>query len=246
MTYKIGEVARLAKVSIRTLHHYDAIGLLVPNARSDSGYRLYTHSDLERLQQILFYKTLEFPLEEIHRLMTDPTFNRSSALLQQRELLEEKSTQLKAVLKLIDKTIVQMDEEFTMDTKAMFDVFPELTQDDLDDAEAQWGETEQYKESLRRTSQYTKADFQSLKEENDAITEAIITLMDEGIAADDPRAIAIIERHRLLIDKWSPCTKGFHMTLADMYVTDERFRNNYEKLRPGMAEYIQAAVKANR
>ena len=130
---QIGEVATLAKVSIRLLRHYDEIGLLVPSGRSESGYRLYARADLERLQLILFYRSLEFPLDEIQRLMQAPDFDRHAALLQQRELLRRKAQHLGDVLDLIETTIANIDvmgEEInTMSTQLMFEVFPDMKQE---------------------------------------------------------------------------------------------------------------------
>src|SRR5690606_12489649 len=133
---------KLAKVSARLLHHYDEIGLLVPSARSEAGYRLYTQADLERLQQILFYRTLEFPLAEIQRVMNAPDFDRHAALLQQREMIQAKAQQLSAVLDLIDKTIAGLGQEHKMKANDMFNVFPAMKQEYLDEAEERWGATE--------------------------------------------------------------------------------------------------------
>lgn len=244
-SYKIGKVAKLAKVSVRTLHHYDAIGLLTATGRSDSGYRLYTQGDLERLQQILFYKTLEFSLEEIRQLMLSPTFNRSEALLQQRKLMQNKSNQLHAVLKLINKTIAQMAEDKQMKAEEMFEVFPDTTQEQLDEAESRWGETEQYKESTHRFSKYTKNDLLRMKDELSEINDGIIETMTANIPANGRRAKEAVNRHRLHIDKWHyPCSWENYLSLARMYVSDERFREHYEKLCPGMAEYILEASNA--
>ena len=167
--HKIGEVAELAKVSIRLLRHYDEIGLLVPSGRSEAGYRLYAHTDLQRLQQILFYRTLEFPLEEIQKLMTAPGFDRHAALLQQRELIGHRAQQLGAVLDLIDKTIAEIDpktgqEKSTMNTKEMFEVFPDMKHEYQVEAQERWGDTEAWKQSTARWNKYTKADMERMKQ----------------------------------------------------------------------------------
>src|SRR5690242_13681995 len=109
MAYTVGDVSRLAGISVRTLHHYDEIDLVKPSSRSEAGYRLYTPRDLERLQQVLFYRELGFPLEEIARMLGDPDFDRREALMAQRALLLKRAEQAQALLTLIDKTIAALD-----------------------------------------------------------------------------------------------------------------------------------------
>ena len=198
---RIGEVARLARVSVRTLHHYDRIGLVRPSARTAAGYRLYATEDLERLQTVLLYKELGFGLGEIRDLLAEPGFDRREALRAQREQLARRSARVDAMLALIDKTLAAMDEGIPMERSDMFEVFGDFDPAEHEaEAEALWGETEAYKESARRTRRYTQDDWKRFKAESGAVNEAIATLMDEGIAADDPRAMDTAERHRVLID----------------------------------------------
>ena len=247
MAYRIGEVARLAHVSVRTLHHYDHVGLLEPSARSDGGYRLYTSPDLERLQQILFYRELGFALEDIKELMADPAYDRKEALQFQRELLAERALRLDAMLALIDRTLSYLDGGTAMTKEEMFEVFGDFDPSEYEDeVKERWGHTDAYKESARRTKQYTKADWQRFKEESEAITGAIVALLREGVPADDPRTMDAVERHRLQIDRWFyPCSREMHVGLAEMYVADPRFTATYEKIHPGLAQYVHDAILAN-
>ena len=244
---RIGEVARLAHVSVRTLHHYDRIGLVRPSTRTAAGYRLYATEDLERLQTVLLYKELGFGLGEIRDLLAEPGFDRREALRAQREQLARRSARVDAMLALIDKTLAAMDEGITMDRSDMFEVFGDFDPAEHEaEAEARWGETEAYKESARRTHRYTKEDWARFKAESDAVNEALARLMDEGIAPEDPRAMDAVEQHRLLIDAWFyPCTAAMHEQLGRMYVEDARFAATYEKIRPGMAAYMSDAAAAN-
>src|SRR5579872_1874814 len=104
-SHTVGDVAKIARVSVRTLHHYDEIGLLKPSGRSRSSYRLYTGGDLERLQQILFFRELGFALEDIARIVRDPAFDRREALVAQRAMLVEKGERLRTMVALVDKTL---------------------------------------------------------------------------------------------------------------------------------------------
>lgn len=249
--YRIGEVAELAKVSIRLLRHYDEIGLLVPSGRSEAGYRLYAREDLQRLQQILFYRTLEFPLEDIQRLMTAPDFDRHAALLQQRELIGRRAQQLGEVLALIDRTIAESDpetgkEKTPMSSKEMFEVFPELKQEDIDEAEQRWGDSEPWKESAARWSRYTKADMERMKQELLDVNAEVERVFSAGFRPDSPEALAAVDAARLLVDKWHyTCSKDFHVRLTAMTSTDERFLRNIDRNCPGLAAWMHEAAKAN-
>jgi DNA-binding transcriptional MerR regulator len=247
MAYKVGEVARLAHVSVRTLHHYDAIGLLEPSGRSAAGYRLYTAQDLERLQHVLFYREIGFGLEEIRDVTADPAFDRREALLAQRDLLAQQAHRLEAMLGLIDKTLAAQEEGIPMGQEEMFEVFGDFDPSEHEDeVKKRWGETDVHRKSARRTRRYTKGDWARFKTQSDAVNAGIATLIDEGVAPGDPRAMDAAERHRLLIDCWFyPCPQEMHVQLGQMYVADSRFTATYEKIYPGMARYVCDAIIAN-
>jgi DNA-binding transcriptional MerR regulator len=244
---RIGEVARLAHVSVRTLHHYDRIGLLQPSRRTEAGYRLYTVEDLERLQAVLLYKELGFGLGEIGDLLVEPGFDRREALRAQRAQLARRSARIAAMLALVDRTLSAMEEGIPMGRSDMFEIFgdfdPAVHEDEVRE---RWGETEAHKESARRTRQYSKEDWARYKAESDAVNATVATLMDEGVAATDPRAMDAAERHRLLVDAWFyPCSHEMHEQLGRMYVEDARFSATYESIRAGMAAYLRDAIAAN-
>src|SRR6185436_18523196 len=119
--WRVGEVARLAHVTVRTLHHYDEIGLLVPSGRSESGYRRYSEDDLRRLQQILLFRQLGFTLEAIQQMVDDPVFDRQKALEAQRALLIEQKARTDAILRGVDRALAEMKGEGTMSADEMFD-----------------------------------------------------------------------------------------------------------------------------
>jgi DNA-binding transcriptional MerR regulator len=246
-TYTVGKVAKLAHVSVRTLHHYDELGLLEPSGRSETGYRLYSADDLEKLQSVLFYKELGFELEEIGKLMAGPGFDRREALLVQRDLIAGQALRLEAMLGLIDKTLASTETGIGMTKEEMFEVFGEFDPSEYEEeARERWGDTDTYKESAQRTARYTKQDWQRFKDENEEANAAIADLMAEGVAPDDLRAMDAVEQARLLIDRWFyPCSRQMHAQLGKGYVTDPRFSATYDKIRPGMAQYMCDATAAN-
>lgn len=244
---KVGDVARLAGVTVRTLHHYDELGLLQPSRHAESGYRLYTDEDLERLQQILFYRELGLGLDQIGEVMNAPDFDRREALLEQRRLLAQQIVRLEATLQLVDKTLASLNGGFHMTKEEMFEVFGGFDPSQYEtEVQERWGDTDAYKESTRRAQQYTKADWQRFAKESEEIGSAIAQLMDEGVQPTDERAMNAVERHRLQVDQWFyPCSRQFHAQLGKMYIADERFRATYENIRPGMAQYVHDAIQAN-
>ncbi len=245
MAYTVGEVSKIAKVSVRALHHWDEIGLVVPSRRSPKGYRLYTDDDLDRLQQVLFYRELGFRLEDIAATLADPAFDRPEALRSHRALLLQRVEHARALLELVDRTLRAMNGEEAMKAEEKFEGF-DATKFEAE-ARERWGSTPQYAEAERRKKRYTDADWKRMQSEADAITQALAELMDATVAATDARAIALAEQHRAHIDRWFyPCSREIHVSLGEMYVSDARFAAHYDRVRPGLAAYLRAAILAAR
>jgi len=247
MAYTVGDVAKLAHVSVRTLHHYDEIGLLAPSERSEAGYRLYTHEDLSNLQQVLFYKELGFGLDEIRGIMNDPAFDRREALLSQRDLVAEHLLRLEALMGLIDKTLVSLEGGTAMTKEEMFEVFGDFDPaEHEEEVQQRWGDTDAYKESSRRTKRYTKDDWARFKAESEANGTVMVELFDAGVEPTDPRAMDVADEARMIIDRWFyPCSREMQVCLGEMYVADPRFKANYDKQREGLAQWLCDAIKAN-
>lgn len=250
MAWTVGEAAELSKVSIRTLHHYDEIGLLAPSARTDAGYRLYEHGDLERLHQILLFRELGFALDDIRRVMLDPTFDRAEALRAQRTLLAEKVRRTEAMLAAIDTALAASETGDTMTDQDRAEMFGELFDgfdraDYEEEVRERWGDTNTYKQSAERTKRYTKDDWARLATEREANTAAFVALMDAGVPADSPEAMELAELKRQTISTWFyDCPVEFYANMACIWVNDPRFTKNIDKAREGLAAYSYAAVQA--
>ncbi len=241
MGYTVGEVARLAGVSVRALHHYDELGLLSPSARSEAGYRIYGEADLEKLQQVLFFRELGFALEEVGRIVNDPSFDRREALRMQREQLSQRKTRLEAMIGAVDEALEALEKGRVMDKQKMFEGFDPAQYEE--EARERWGDTEAYKESKRRTARYSKRDWETIKREGDQLQQRLAALMAAGRGAGDPEVQQVAEEHRRHIDKWFyPCSKQFHRNLGELYVSDPRFTANIDKLRPGLAQFTRDAI----
>jgi len=243
----IGRAARLARVSVRTLHHYDQVGLLTPSVRSGAGYRRYSSEDLQRLQLILFYRELGFGLAEIERLLSDPALDRRTALLAQRDLLTEQAERTRRLIAAVDAALEAEGKGITMSKEEMFEVFGDFDPAQYEaEVKERWGETDAYRESTKRTARYTKADWQRMGAESEEIEADMAKLLAAGEAPDSAGAMAVAERHRLHIDRWFyPCSHEMQAGLAEMYVADDRFRAHYDDRREGLAQFMHDAIAAN-
>ncbi len=243
----VSEVSRLSGASVRALHHYDEIGLLVPSARTEAGYRLYGDADLARLQEILLFRELEIPLDDIATLLSGGAFDRRAALELQREMLLQKAVRTEALIASVERAINAERTGVRMTKEEMFEVFGDFDPAQYEDeVQERWGETDAYKESSRRTARYGKADWERFKAESEQIGTDTALLMDEGVPATDSRAMDLAEQARLQIDTWFyPCSHEMHVNLAEMYLADPRFTATYEKIHEGMAQYWHDAILAN-
>ncbi len=247
MSYTVHELAALADVSVRTLHYYDQIGLLKPESLAANGYRQYGRPQLERLQQILFFRELEFPLDEIRELLDSPRFDRAEALRDQRRLLELKRSRLNRLIRTVTGTLNDMEntnQPFSSDPTAAAPLQGSLSQSQIDaykaEARQKWGKTDAYKQSQERTKHWTKADYQRNEAERLARVGEIVALMDRGIA--DPAVQAKMAEVRHSLEVFYDCSLEMFRSLGQMYAADERFAAYYEKFRPGLAVFMRDAI----
>ena len=247
MALKVSEVARLAGVSVRTLHHYDEIGLVRPSARSEAGYRLYAPADVERLQQVLFFRELEFALDEIQKILAEPDFELGAALRLQKRLLTERAIRTKALIAAVDAAIDSLEKGTTMTPEERLEVFGDFKPEEYEaEAEQRWGGTETYKESIRRTKSYRKEDWEQIKAEGGGIYADLARLVSAGTAPSTVEAMDAAERHRAHITRWFyPCPPELHRGLGQMYVDDPRFAANIDKFGAGVSAFCRDAFAAN-
>ena len=247
MSYSVGQVAGLAGVTIRTLHHYDKIGLLSPSGRSAAGYRIYEEADLERLQQILFYRELEFALEEIATIVDDQRTDAIGHLRRQRGLLTERIERLRAMVAAIDHEMEAKTMGIQLTPEERLEVFGGFNPEDYaEEAEQRWGGTEAYRQSQRRVATYTKEDWLRIKAEEEEVRANLAAAFAAGSGPDSDEALAAAEAYRRHISRWFyDCSHETHRDLGEMYVNDERFRAHYDALAPGLAQFIRDATHAN-
>jgi MerR family transcriptional regulator, thiopeptide resistance regulator len=241
--YQVKEVAALSGVSVRALHHYDELGLLVPKQRTGAGYRLYDDEDLLQLQQILLGRELGLSLEEIRRSLTEPSFDRRRSLVARRAELLERAKQTAAMLRAVELALAAL-EGTSMVTSEIFEGFEPSRYEA--EAEQRWGDTEAFRESTRRTRRYTPEDWQRLFTEQKATYAALHAALVAGAAPSAPEVLAAVERHRLDIERWFyPCDHEMHLKLASLYEQDPRFAANIDKHGAGLASFLVAAIREN-
>lgn len=247
VSYSVGQVAAFAGVTVRTLHHYDEIGLLVPGGRSHAGHRRYDDADLDRLQQILFYRELGFPLEEVAALLDDPDADPRAHLRRQHELLTARIEKLTKMAAAVEHAMEARTMGIDLTPEERFEVFGDKDPERYaEEAEARWGGTEAYAESQRRAARYTKDDWKRIQAEVDAWSERYAALMAAGELPDGEAAMDLAEEHRRHIGTWYyECPYEMHRCLGEMYVADERFKAFYDTMRPGLAEHLREAILAN-
>ena len=240
----IGEVAELAHVTVRTLHHYDELGLLAPSERSEAGYRLYSYDDLARLQEILIWRQLGFSLADVKSLLDDPEYDRISALERQRELVEREIERLGAVAAAVGAALAAHRNGTPIEETSMFDGFDPTEYED--EVRERWGHTEAFQESARRARGYGEAEWSEIRGESSEIVAELVAAMLAGEPADGPAARALAERHREHISRWFyPCSPQMHRGLAEMYISDPRFTASYDNAAPGLSGYVHDAILAN-
>lgn len=244
---RVGAVAKLAGVTVRTLHHYDEIGLLRPTGRSGAGYRRYSDADVERLQRILFYRELGFGLDQIREAMTDGGADALVHLRRQHVLLRQRIERLRRLSDAVAKAMEAHQMGIRLTPEERLEVFDSFDPDaHSDEVQERWGDTEAYQESARRTARYTKADWLRIKAEGAAINDRFVAAMQAGVPADGEDAMDAAEAHRRHIsDAYYPCSTEMQVGFAEMYIADPRFKANYERVATGLAQYVHDAIVAN-
>ncbi|SES32465.1 DNA-binding transcriptional regulator, MerR family [Pedococcus cremeus] len=244
VTLTVGQVAERFGVTVRTLHHYDEIGLLSPSERSNAGYRLYTEEDLTRLQHVVVYRRLGFALEDVAMLLEHPE-GAVEHLRRQRTAVLQRLGEMRDLVTAIDRALEREMSNQPATPDEMKELFGEGFHDAQAEAEERWGETDAWHQSQERTKGYTKADWEEVKAESDRTHQAFTDAMDAGEPPTSEVAMDAAELHRASMQRFYDCSYEMHRGLADMYVSDPRFTATYDEIRPGMAHYVRDAIHAN-
>lgn len=246
MEYTIQKLARLAGITTRTLRYYDEIGLLNPQRISSSGYRIYGQQQVKRLQQILFYRELEVPLDQIKAILEDENFDQRAALEQHRELLVQKREQINALIANVEHTIDALEGRSSMSDTQRFEGFKQQM---IDENERKYGQEarERYgDEAVDRSNQKFKNMTQEQYQAITALEQEFRQTLAEAFKTGDPAgelAQKAVDLHRRwLTFYWDHYSKEAHAGLGQMYVDDPRFRAYYDQQQPGTAAFLRDAI----
>ena len=238
---QIKEFAKLAGVSVRTLHYYDEIGLIKPAlVDAQNGYRFYDQNSLLRMQEILFYRELDFPLKSILEILSSPDYDKQKALAEQRKLLELKKERLERIIDALDGatkgkvTMAAFDNSDYETARKQYEV----------EAKQRWGDTDAYKESQAKTSGYSKDKWNDILTGMNDVFAEFAECKNCGGRADSDTAQRLVKKLQDYITaNFYHCTNNILAGLGQMYVCDERFKNNIDSHGEGTAEFVSEAVK---
>lgn len=245
-TLSVGQVAELVGVSVRTLHHWDEIGLVRPD-RTLADYRLYSADDVARIHRVLVYREVGVTLEDIARILDEPGVSPGEHLARQRQLLVERIDALTAKVAAVDRMMEEekMNKKLTPQEQA--EIFgTEWNPEYQAEAEERWGGTEQWAQSQERVGSMSKEQLKNLADEGRRFNQALADAMADGIEPGSAEANTLAEQHRAGITAIAyDCTHSMQVLLGRMYVADPRFTATYEKFAPGLAAWLSAVIDAN-
>ena len=239
----VGEVSTLLGVSVSALHHWDETGLVRPSQRSDAGYRLYSETGIMRIQQVLVYRQTGMSLADIKTVLDDPKADAVAHLRRQRDLLQGQVSHLQHMLRSIDTvmeiqllgahlSVAEMVEIWGTDWEPVY----------IEEAQAQWGDTQEWAESSRRKARMSRADWEQAHEETVALETALVEAMLSGVEPGSPEANALAQWHRKDLNRWFEVSISKQVLIGRGYVADERFARYYDKRAPGLAAWLKDVI----
>lgn len=246
MEYTVQKLGELAGISTRTLRYYDEIGILKPARINSSGYRIYGQAEVDRLQQILFYRELGVSLDSIKNIITAPSFDGANALKEHREKLLEKREQLDLLIANVDKTIAVTEGRLKMANKEKFEGFKQKM---IDDNEKKYGKEIREKygndtidKSNAKLKNMTQEQYEAVTKLEQQVKETLAQAFATGDPASDIAQKAADLHKQWLTFYWSSYSKEAHAGIAQMYVDDDRFKAYYDEKQPGAAEFLRDAI----
>lgn len=240
----VGAVAALTGVSVRTLHHYDHIGLVVPSVRTPVGYRGYTDVDVERLHLVLVYRAAGLPLDEIRSLLDDSDADVVAHLQRQHALLREQADRLTETIKAVEELMTAHRRGIQLSAEEQVEIFGTTAfgGEYAAEAEERWGDTDAWSQSQQRASGFTKDDWIRIKEDGDRLLADLAEAKRAGVAPGSARANELAGRHRASIEQFYDCGDEMQRGLVEMYLTDKRFAAYYDDVEPGLAQFLHDIV----
>ncbi|WP_052852184.1 MerR family transcriptional regulator [Streptomyces avicenniae] len=242
----VGRAAALVGVSVRTLHHWDAIGLVSPGGRTWAGYRVYSGDDVARVHRVLVYRELGFPLAEIARLLDEPGTDARDHLLRQRAQLVERGARLERMVRAVDRMLDASRGGIRLTPEQQVEIFgADWRPEWVGEAEERWGGSPQWAQYAERSAGRSAEDWKDVAAATEALNADLAAASRAGTAPDSTAANALAERQRALLCGYFDCTHAMHVCLGRMFADDPRFAAYYDTLAPGTAVWLRDTIFAN-
>ncbi|MCX4681034.1 MerR family transcriptional regulator [Streptomyces sp. NBC_01433] len=242
----VGRAAALVGVSVKTLHHWDAIGLVRPSGRTWAGYRVYSGDDIARIHRVLVYRELGSPLAGIGRVLDDPDADAREHLRRQRSQLVERIARLQKMVGAVDRVMEASKPGMRLTPEEQVEIFGADWQPAwAEQAEARWGDSAQWTQYAERAAGTTPQDWKTVAAATDALNADLATAKYAGVAPGSDEANALAERHRALISGHFDCTHSMQACMGRMYVSDAGYADAYEALAPGLTVWLRDVIFAN-
>ena len=245
MAYTINQLANLSGVSTRTLRFYDEIGLLAPAFYGENQYRYYKEEQLLMLQQILFFRELGFPLNDIQRILSSDDFDKIESLKTHKSMLQSSLERTATLIKTIDKTISHLRGKIIMRDAEMYDGFDPIKQQEHEKYMLETGiiSQKQIDDSWQRVSNWKKPDWEQFKDAGEKLNRALAAALKQGLKIDSDHVQKLIQQHYDWVSNfWTP-TKETYLGLGQMYLDHPDYRLFYNRYAPDLVEYLAAAMK---
>lgn len=246
MTYTIKQLAQLSSVSVRTLRWYDEIGLLKPAYYGVNGYRYYEEKQMLLLQQILFFKELEFNLSDIQKLLSQSDFDHVKTLLEHRNILEQDINRKRNLISTIDKTVLRLRGEHTMSDKELYQGFDSTRQKEYEQYLVRYHGTaaeDRLFQSRKRTAKWDKHEWDRVKNQGDELHKDLAKAIEQGLKPDSQTVQAIISRHYQMVAQFYDVSKDVYIGLTELYSEHPDFKKFFDVYHPKMIDFISEAIR---
>ncbi|MHA7306422.1 MerR family transcriptional regulator [Arthrobacter sp. TMN-49] len=241
----VGSVASKLGVTVRTLHHWDAMRLVCPSERTLGGYRLYSSADVARIHRVLIYRELG-PLEKIEELLDTSAIEAEESLRTQRAQLVERISRLQGMVASVDRMIEATSAGILLSAEEQVAIFGQHWQPSWpEEARTQWGDTAQWAEYAQRSVERTADDWRRVAETTSGISDDLAAAKRAGLGAGSAQANSLAEWHRASISDYFHCTHSMHVCLGKMYVADAAYADFYDAIEPGLTLWLQEIIDAN-
>ncbi|WP_026929941.1 MerR family transcriptional regulator [Glycomyces tenuis] len=242
----VGQAAALVGVSVKTLHHWDEIGLVRPGSRTTAGYRVYSGEDIARVHRVLVYRELGFELAAIGRLLDDPDVDAREHLRRQRSQLLERIGRLEHMVGAVDRMLDASRRGLLLTPREQVEIFGDQWRPEwAEEAERRWGDTAQWRQYAERAATMSPLDWKGHAADVDALNAELAAAVRAGLAPGSERAAALAERHRRQLSAYFDCTHSMHVCIGRRYVDEAGFAEYYDAMAPGLTRWLRDAIFAN-